>query len=123
MFKNNSLVLQFAKFKGYQNGKYHAGPWHVYLKPRETHLCSVLELARYLFTNLEVLTNKTLLLQVEYHYRWYYRMFLLLIKDILEYLKNFGVEEGDLGAYSYIIGVANVFDAGYNFSHPFYQYV
>ena len=37
-FKNDSLVFQFAKSKGRQNGKDHVDPWHVYVKPHRPHI-------------------------------------------------------------------------------------
>ena len=55
MFKNNSLVFQFAKSKGYQNGVDRVGTWHVYANPHEPHLCPVLAISRYLFTYPELL--------------------------------------------------------------------
>ena len=104
-FKNDSLVLQFSKSKGQQNGKDHVGHWHVYAKPREPHPCPVLALARYLFTYPELLVHKNPLFQGKSQYNRHSRIFLLLIKENLGHLNTLGVKEGYLGMYSCIEGV------------------
>ena len=117
-FKNDSLVFQFAKSNGHQNGKDHVGSWNIYKNPRETHICPVFALARYLFTYPELLVNKTSLFKGKSQYNRYSMMFLLLIKDNLEHLKTLGVKECDLGMKSFIKGVPNMVSAGYTVSPP-----
>ena len=45
-------------------------------------------------------------------------MFLLLIKDNLEHLKNLGVEEGNIGTHSYRKVVVTMVSSGCNVSTP-----
>ena len=49
-FKNDSLIFQFAKSKGHQNGEETVGPLYVYANPMEPHLCAHLSVAKYLIT-------------------------------------------------------------------------
>ena len=52
----DSLVFEFAKSKGDQDGK-NFGPWHCYSNPESPHLCIVLALAKYCLTYQEVQTS------------------------------------------------------------------
>lgn len=42
--RNDSLVFEFAKSKGNQDGEEHLGPWHVYANPFEPTVCPLLAL-------------------------------------------------------------------------------
>ena len=117
-FKNDSLVFQFAKSKMHKNGEYHVGTWHIYANPHDPHLFPVLELARYLFTYLEMLVNNISLFQGKSQYHQYSRMFLLLIKDHLEHLKTLGVKEGYIGTHSCRKVVATMVAARYTVYPP-----
>ena len=117
-FKNDSLVFQFAKSKGHQNGEEHVGPWHVYANPSEPHLCTHLSLARYLFTYPQLLLNGTALFQGSSQYNRYSRLFNQLLKDNEVVLKTMGVEPGDLGTHSCRKGVGTMVAAGCTVSPP-----
>ena len=67
-FSNDSLLFFFAKSKGNQLGEASDKPWHVYSNPKSPFLCPVLALARYLFSNPDVLKNKGLLFPGQHQY-------------------------------------------------------
>ena len=79
--KSDSLVFEFAKSKGHQNGEEHVGPWHVYANPLEPHLCVVISLAQYLFAYPELFLNNTALFQDNAQYNRYSKLFLALLKE------------------------------------------
>ena len=112
MFKNNSLVFQFAKSKWHQNGENLVWPCHVYVDPHGPHICPVLELERYLFTYPDILVKNTSLFQGKSQYNQYFRIFLLLIKENLEHLNTVCVKEVDLGTHSCRKVVATMVAAG-----------
>ena len=56
-FKHYSLVFQFSKSKGHQNGENHVGPWNMYSNPHETHLCAYLSLDRVFLIYPELLVE------------------------------------------------------------------
>ena len=116
--RNDSLVFQFAKSKGHQNGKEHVGPWHVYANPGEPHLCVVLSLARYLFTYPQLLKEDASLFQGTSQYNRYAKLFLNMISDNMSELQQLGVEDGDLGTHSCRKGVATMVAAGCTVSPP-----
>lgn len=97
--KNDSLVFQFAKSKGHQNGEEHVGPCHVYANPLEPRLCVALSMVRYLFVYPELLLNNTALFQGTAQYNRYSKPFLNLLKSNEDALKSIGVEPGDLGTH------------------------
>ena len=116
--RNDSLVFQFAKSKGHQNGEEHVGPWHVYANPLEPHLCVVLSMARYLFAYPELLLNNTALFQGTAQYNRYSKLFMSLLKANEDTLKSMGVEPGDLGTHSCRKGVGTMVSAGCTVSPP-----
>ena len=70
-FENDCLVFEFAKSKSLPDGGDHVGPWHVYANPHEPHMCPVLALAKYLFTNVGILSGKSPLFEGESQYSRY----------------------------------------------------
>ena len=70
-FENDCLVFEFAKSKSLPDGEDHVGPWHVYANPHEPHMCPVLALAKYLFTNVGILSGKSPLFEGESQYSRY----------------------------------------------------
>ena len=116
--RNDSLVFEFAKSKGHQNGEEHVGPWHVYANPEEPHLCLVLSLARYLFTYPQLLNENASLFQGKSQYNRYAKLFLQMISDNKAELQTLGVEEGDLGTHSCCKGVGTMVAAGCTVSPP-----
>ena len=116
--RNDSLVFQFAKSKGHQNGEEHVGPWHLYANPETPHLCVVLSLARYLFTYPQLLKEDASLFQGTSQYNRYAKLFLQMIADNKSELELLGVEEGDLRTHSCRKGVATMVAAGCTVSPP-----
>ena len=116
--RNDSLVFQFAKSKGHQNGEEHVGPWHLYANPDKPHLCIVLSLARYLFTYPQLLKEGASLFQGTSQYNRYAKLFLQTISENKAELQLLGVEDGDLGTHSCRKGVATMVAAGCTVSPP-----
>ena len=50
-WRNDSLVIFFAHSKGDQEGVNQREPWHIYANPGQPSICTVLALAKYLFSN------------------------------------------------------------------------
>ena len=116
--RNDSLVFQFVKSKGHQNGKKHVGPWHVYDNHEEPHLCVVLSLAQYLFTYPQLLREETSLFQGTSQYNRYAKLFLQMISNNKTEFELLGVEDGDLGTHSCRKGVITMVAAGCTVSPP-----
>ena len=116
--RNDSLVFQFAKSKGHQNGEEHVGPWHLYANPEEPHICVVLSLARYLFTYPQLLKEGASLFQGTSQYSRYAKLFLQVVSENKFELQELGVEDGDLGTHSCRKGVATMVAAGCTVSPP-----
>ena len=47
----------FTRSKGYQEGKNYNNTWNIYSNPFEPHLCPVIALLNYLFSNPDFLSN------------------------------------------------------------------
>ena len=60
-WRNDCLVFFFGKTKNDQIGGKSDSPWHVYSNPFEPCICPVLALAKYIFSNLNVLTSNVAL--------------------------------------------------------------
>ena len=118
MKQNDSLVFQFAKSKGRQNGEEHVGPWHVYANPDKPHLRVLLALSRYIFTYPQLIKEDASLFQGTSQYNRYAKLFLAVIHDNKEELQMVGVEDGDFGTDVYRKGVATMVGAGCKFSSP-----
>jgi len=57
--ERDSIVFQFAKSKGHQEGEEHVGPWHVYANPLNPVICPFLSMAIFLFTYPDVLASNS----------------------------------------------------------------
>ena len=60
-WRHDCLVFFFGKSKGDQSGELSDTPWHVYSNPFEPHICPVLALAKYLFSNPDIIKSKSTL--------------------------------------------------------------
>ena len=116
--ENDSVVFQFAKSKGMQDGEDHVGPWHVYANPCNPNVCPVLALGKYLFTYPELLSSNASLFPGNSQYERFNDEFTELVKEYSEELKIFGVEPGDLGTHSTRKGVGTAICAGCTMSPP-----
>ncbi len=117
-FRNDSLVFEFAKSKGSQDGEEHLGPWHVYANPESPHICPVLALARYLCMYPETFTGSRSLFEGADEYNRYHKIFHEMIDKNLRELKSLGVEKGDLGTHSARKGVGTLVATGCTVSPP-----
>ena len=107
----DSLVFEFAKSKGDQDGKF-VGPWHCYSNPESPHLCVVLALANYCLTYQEVLIRGAPLFEGMSQYDRYAKAFRVFTSTHAERLRDLGVKPGDLGTHSSRKGVATMVAAG-----------
>src|SRR6056300_1469521 len=57
-WRQDSLLIFFAKSKGNQTGETSDTPWHIYSNPTSPALCPVLALARYLLSHPDIITKK-----------------------------------------------------------------
>ena len=57
-WENDSLVFYFSKTKGDQSVDKSGDLWHVYLNPKNTELCPVLALEKYLLSHPYLLNGK-----------------------------------------------------------------
>ena len=99
-FKYDSLVFEFAKSKGQQEGEEHVGPWHVYVSPYEPAMCHVLTLAKYVFCYPSVVCGKSPLFEGTNQYNRYSKIFAKLVEDHKKELGPLGVKEGGFGIHS-----------------------
>ena len=60
-WRNDCLVFFFGKTKNDQIGGKSDSPWHVYSNSFEPCICPVLALAKYIFSNPDVLTSNAAL--------------------------------------------------------------
>ena len=116
--RNDSLVFEFAKYKGRQNGEEHVGPWYVCANPEESHLCLVLSLSRYLFTYPQLLNEDASLFQGKSQYNRYANLFLQVISEKKAELQMLGVKNCDIGTHSCCKGVATMVADGCTVSPP-----
>ena len=117
--RNDSLVFQFEKSKGRQNGEEHVGPWHLYTNPDEPHECVLLALSRYIFTYPQLLKEDALLFQGTSQYNIYAIYFLAIISNNKAELQMLSIGDGDLGTHSCREGVVIMVSAGYKSLLPF----
>ena len=87
----DSLVFEFAKSKGDQDGKF-VGPWHCYSNPESPHLCVVLALAKYCLTYQEVLIRGAPLFEGMSQYDRYAKAFRAFMSTHAERLRELGVK-------------------------------
>ena len=57
VWRNDCLVFFFEKTKGYQTDEKSDSPYHVYSNPFEPRIYPVLALAKYIFSNPDVVTS------------------------------------------------------------------
>jgi hypothetical protein len=116
--ENDSIIFQFAKSKGMQNGEDHVGPWHVYANPLRPEVCPFLAMARYLFTFPQVLSSNSSLFPGRSQYERFNDEFHSLLDKYSDDLSKFGVEKGDFGTHSTRKGVATAIAAGSTMAPP-----
>jgi len=116
--ENDSIVFQFAKSKGMQEGEDHVGPWHVYANASSPNVCHFLAVGKYLFTYPELLSSNAGLFPGKSQYERFSTIFHDLTVDFADELKVYGVEVGDLGTHSTRKGVGTAICAGCTMSPP-----
>ena len=116
--RNDSLVFQFVKSKGHQNGEEDVGLWHVYANSEEPHVCVVQSLVQYLFTYPQLLREGASLFQGTLQHNRYAKLFLQMISNHKTELQLLGVEDGDLGTNLCHKGAATMVAARFTVSPP-----
>ena len=116
--EDDSVIFQFAKSKGMQDGEDHVGPWHVYANPLKPELCPFLAMAKYLFTFPDILSSNSSLFPGSSQYERFNDEFHEILKLYKNDLEALGVEQGDLGTHSTRKGVATAVSSGSTMSPP-----
>jgi hypothetical protein len=116
--EDDSVIFQFAKSKGMQDGEDHVGPWHVYANALKPELCPLLAMAKYLFTYPDILSSNSSLFPGSSQYERFNDEFHELLKVHANDLAALGVEQGDLGTHSTRKGVATAVSSGSTMAPP-----
>ena len=99
-WRSDWFIFYFWTLKGNQNGEISSDTWHIYSNPNIPTICLVLYLAKYLFSNPDILTNNSPLFLVNCHYKIFLKIFRKFIKDNFDPFQPLRVENGILGAHS-----------------------
>ena len=67
-WKSDYLIFYFGTSKSNQTGERSSDPLHVYSKPKNPSICHVLALAKYIFSNPDILTIKIPLFSGNFQY-------------------------------------------------------
>ena len=104
-WRDDTLVIFFAKSKTNQDGVDSNIPWRIHANPFEPSICPVHSLAVYLFTNPPLLCGDCKLFPGKRQYNRYTDIISRLIADNLDHLAQFG-NVHNLGAHSIRKGAA-----------------
>ena len=115
---NDSLLFYFPISKSNQGGENSHVPWHVYSNPFQPHLCPVLTLAKYLFSQSGILAVGDRLFPGKHQYDRFIKVFHRIIKVHEAEFRRFGVECGDLGSHSTRKGAITHVSSGCTVSPP-----
>jgi hypothetical protein len=97
---NDSLLFYFPISKSNQGGENSHVPWHVYSNPFCPHLCPVLTLAKYLFSQTGIISAGELLFPGKHQYDRFIKIFRKVIETHEGEFRQLGIEVGDLGSHS-----------------------
>lgn len=117
-WRDDCMVVFFAKSKGNQTGERTENPWHVYSNPDNPEVCPVLGLAKYLFSNPEVIKNNGKLFPGEHQYDRFIGIFNRVILDNVITFRSLGVVPGSLGSHSCRKGAITLLSSGCTVSPP-----
>ena len=86
-FEDDSLVFEFSKSKGHQDGEDRLGPWHAYEKPNELCIYPLLALTGYMLTYPERKYGKGPLFEGKDQYSRYTKIFPKPLQSTSHHLK------------------------------------
>lgn len=107
----------FPISKSNQGGENSEVPWHVYANPHKPHLCPILAMSKYFFSN-GLINMGDKVFPGEYQYERYLKIFHRIIKDNCEVFERLGVKPGDLGSHSTRKGAITLVSTGCTVSPP-----
>ena len=93
-------------------------PWHVYANPGHPSICSILALAKYLFSNPSILTGDRKLFPGGNQYSRFMKSFRRALNHLKDDIKSLGVDVALLGSHSARKGAATIAACGYTMSLP-----
>ena len=117
-WRDDCMVIFFAKSKGNQTGEHTENPWHVYSNPENPELCPALALAKYLFSNPDVIKNNGKLFPGEHQYDRFVGIFNRVIVDNADIFRSLGIIPGSLGSHSARKGAITLISSGCTVSPP-----
>ena len=117
-WRSDFLIFYFGTSKGNQAGERFSNPWHVYSNLKNTTICPALSLAKYIFSNPDILTTKYPLFPGNCQYDRFLKIFHKVIKDGFDRFQALGVEKGMLGAHSIIKEDTTIVATGCTVSLP-----
>ena len=117
-WRSDCLIFYFGTSKGNQTGERSIYPWHVYSNTSNPTIFSVLYLAKYLLSNLDILTTNYPIFPGNCQYEIFLKIFHKVIKDNFDHFQPLGVEKGIIGAHSIIKGAITIVVTGCIVSPP-----
>ena len=117
-WREDCLVFFFAKSKGNQTGENSEHPWHVYSNPENPSICPVMALAKYLFSQPDILKNNGKLFPGDHQYERFIDIFHRVIDDNSQRFQSLGVAPRSLGSHSCRKGAISLVSSGCTVSPP-----
>ena len=117
-WREDCLVFFFAKSKGNQTGENSEHPWHVYSNPENPSICPVMALAKYLFSQPDILKNNGKLFPGDHQYERFIDIFHRVIDDNSLRFQSLGVAPRSLGSHSCRKGAISLVSSGCTVSPP-----
>ena len=93
------LIFNFWTLKGNQVGERYSDPRRVYSNPKNPTICTVLDLAKYIFSNPDILTRNSPLFPGNFQYDKFLNIFHKSIKDNFDHFQALGNEKVIIGAH------------------------
>ena len=112
------LIFHFGASKVNQTGDRSSDSWHVYSNPKNPIICPVIALAKYIFSNPDILATNSPLFPGNYQYDRFLKIFHKVIKENFDRFQSLGVEKGMIGAYFIIKGAITILDTVCTVSPP-----
>ena len=111
-WRSDCLILYLGTSKGNQTEEISSDPWCVYSNPNNPSICPIIALAKYIFSNPDILTTNSPLFPGNYQYDRFLKIFHKVIKDNFDRFQALGVEKGMLGSHSIRKGAITIVATG-----------
>ena len=98
-WRSECLIFNFGTLKGNQIGERSSDTRRFYSNLKNPIICTVLALAKYIFSNPDILTRNYPLFPGNCQYDRFLKIFHNVIKDNFDHFQALGFEKGILGSH------------------------